>query len=201
MGTSTVSGPFRSANGFQELVNGQWVPVAGGGGGGGGGGVLISLTEGFYGPDNRYSDSSTQDPPTGPTAGTIVQLPLIEVGQSYFLSISSQDPSAAWAVQLPTISGVALSAFWGQFGALLTNGGTAGIPTPAFAELADEPTNVLYLYGGYRNPICIIRVANVAITGFGTVAFFKIVNTPLVYQVSGGFGNPIIYPFDNVLAP
>ena len=33
MGTSTVSGPFRSANGFQELVNGQWVPVAGGGGG------------------------------------------------------------------------------------------------------------------------------------------------------------------------
>lgn len=35
MGTSTVSGPFRSANGFQELVNGQWVPVAGGGGGGG----------------------------------------------------------------------------------------------------------------------------------------------------------------------
>ena len=36
MGTSTVSGPFRSENGFQELVNGQWVPVAGTGGGGGG---------------------------------------------------------------------------------------------------------------------------------------------------------------------
>lgn len=33
MGTSTVSGPFRSQNGFQELVNGQWVPVGGGGGG------------------------------------------------------------------------------------------------------------------------------------------------------------------------
>ncbi len=33
MGISTVSGPFRSENGFQELVNGQWVPVAGGGGG------------------------------------------------------------------------------------------------------------------------------------------------------------------------
>lgn len=30
MGTSTVSGPFRSANGFQELVDGQWVPVGGG---------------------------------------------------------------------------------------------------------------------------------------------------------------------------
>ena len=34
MGISTVSGPFRSQNGFQELVNGQWVPVAGSGGGG-----------------------------------------------------------------------------------------------------------------------------------------------------------------------
>jgi hypothetical protein len=34
MGTSTVSGPFRSQNGFQELVNGEWVPVGGGGGGG-----------------------------------------------------------------------------------------------------------------------------------------------------------------------
>ena len=33
MGISTVSGPFRSQNGFQELVNGVWVPVAGGGGG------------------------------------------------------------------------------------------------------------------------------------------------------------------------
>ena len=35
MGTSTVSGPFRSENGFQQLdANGVWVPVAGGGGGG-----------------------------------------------------------------------------------------------------------------------------------------------------------------------
>jgi hypothetical protein len=34
MGTSTVSGPFRSANGFQELVDGVWTPVSGGGGGG-----------------------------------------------------------------------------------------------------------------------------------------------------------------------
>jgi hypothetical protein len=34
MGTSTVSGPFRSQNGFQELVNGVWTPVGGGGGGG-----------------------------------------------------------------------------------------------------------------------------------------------------------------------
>ena len=40
MGTSTVSGPFRSENGFQELVDGVWTPV-GGGGGGGGAEVLI----------------------------------------------------------------------------------------------------------------------------------------------------------------
>ena len=31
MGTSTVSGPFRSQNGFQELVDGVWTPVGGGG--------------------------------------------------------------------------------------------------------------------------------------------------------------------------
>lgn len=32
MGISTVSGPFRSQNGFQELVDGVWTPVGGGGG-------------------------------------------------------------------------------------------------------------------------------------------------------------------------
>ena len=35
MAESTVSGPFRSENGFQQLdENGEWVPVTGGGGGG-----------------------------------------------------------------------------------------------------------------------------------------------------------------------
>ena len=32
MGISTVSGPFRSQNGFQELVDGVWTPIGGGGG-------------------------------------------------------------------------------------------------------------------------------------------------------------------------
>jgi len=42
MGISTVSGPFRSKNGFQQLdENGEWVPVTGGGGGGGGGTTTI----------------------------------------------------------------------------------------------------------------------------------------------------------------
>ena len=31
MGISTVSGPFRSKNGFQELVDGVWTPVGSGG--------------------------------------------------------------------------------------------------------------------------------------------------------------------------
>lgn len=33
MANSTFSGPVRSQNGFQELVDGVWVPVGGGGGG------------------------------------------------------------------------------------------------------------------------------------------------------------------------
>lgn len=35
MANSTFSGPVRSQNGFQELVDGVWTPVGGGGGGGG----------------------------------------------------------------------------------------------------------------------------------------------------------------------
>lgn len=53
MAESTVSGPFRSENGFQQLdENGEWVPVTGGGGGGGvtsviaGSGVSVSSPTG-----------------------------------------------------------------------------------------------------------------------------------------------------------
>lgn len=50
MGTSTVSGPFRSQNGFQELVNGVWTPVGSGGGGGSNNVTIIPWTPGlnFY---------------------------------------------------------------------------------------------------------------------------------------------------------
>lgn len=34
MANSTFSGPVRSQNGFQELVDGVWTPLGGGGGGG-----------------------------------------------------------------------------------------------------------------------------------------------------------------------
>jgi hypothetical protein len=50
MGTSTVSGPFRSQNGFQELVNGVWTPVGGGGGGGGSIATVVPVTLGSYQP-------------------------------------------------------------------------------------------------------------------------------------------------------
>ena len=50
MGTSTVSGPFRSQNGFQELVNGVWTPVGGGGGGGGSIATIVPVTLGSYQP-------------------------------------------------------------------------------------------------------------------------------------------------------
>jgi hypothetical protein len=41
MANSTFSGPVRSQNGFQELVDGVWTPLGGGGGGGGGGSAII----------------------------------------------------------------------------------------------------------------------------------------------------------------
>lgn len=59
MGTSTVSGPFRSANGFQELVDGVWTPVSGGGGGGGLAYQVI----------NRVEDPQTIVLPENPATG------------------------------------------------------------------------------------------------------------------------------------
>lgn len=111
MGTSTVSGPFRSANGFQQLdENGVWVPVSGGGGGGGGGPAIeIDLNL-----SNAYSWDKYSYSPTGPTAGYIIDVPnTLEIGQfmrvyTYGtrsgLSLGGSNPSPsemAWAFRLP----------------------------------------------------------------------------------------------------
>jgi hypothetical protein len=68
MGTSTVSGPFRSQNGFQELVNGVWTPVGGGGGGGGALASVRTLTNSV-----QYYDLPNPDEVDVPV-GTIYQV-------------------------------------------------------------------------------------------------------------------------------
>lgn len=96
MGTSTVSGPFRSENGFQELVNGVWTPVSGGGGGGGGP-VLVNLTL-----DNVYGARGV--PPTG----SVIQAPQVAPGEiiRVFMDFETLEaanntsPRPVWAVQL-----------------------------------------------------------------------------------------------------
>ena len=155
MGTSTVSGPFRSANGFQELVNGVWTPVSGGGGGGGGGFVPVHLynEQGpLYGAaDNRYSDDNTANPPTGPTAGTIVQLPQIALGGTYYIDMpTGASSSDAWALQLPSIPGTDLSAFYSNryaFSYISSLGAVSTVDTPKFVESSvTGPANILYIY-------------------------------------------------------
>lgn len=204
MGTSTVSGPFRSANGFQELVNGQWVPVAGGGGGGGGSDVQIELaTGGFSGtPANLYSEYFYANPPIGPTAGNIIQLPLIEVGQSYsFYSLSGSSVDA-YAIQLPSIAGTDISSFYGPFNALVAPAGTYGTSVPCFANSASSgPNDLLYIYGFLGTILRITRIPNITIPGFGTIAFFQFSNTPTLTVDNNDFGDPTQYPFVNVLAP
>jgi hypothetical protein len=92
MGVSTVSGPFRSQNGFEELVNGVWVPVTGGGGGGGSTVIF------------REANNITY------------QLPMpTEVGQVYNLIVprtgpGMPDPSGNLTITLP-IFGAATTAY------------------------------------------------------------------------------------------
>lgn len=84
MGISTVSGPFRSANGFQQLdENGVWVPVTGGGGGGSN---IILI------PDNSI-----------PT-----ELPVLDVGEAVSYTIAFNNTtgySTNYSFAFPTIPG------------------------------------------------------------------------------------------------
>lgn len=85
MGISTVSGPFRSKNGFQQLdENGQWVPVTGGGGGGSNTAIIF----------NPSTDGSTVN---------IILPPPTAVGQIYTVSNSFIPASFGDASIIPTL--------------------------------------------------------------------------------------------------
>jgi hypothetical protein len=68
MGTSTVSGPFRSENGFEQLVDGEWVPVSGGGS------SLSLTTTGTSGPATLVgSNLNIPNYATGGGGGSVTQ--------------------------------------------------------------------------------------------------------------------------------
>ena len=212
MGTSTVSGPFRSENGFQELVNGVWTPVSGGGGGGGF--VPVALV-GQYGPslglsDNRYSTDYYYNPPIGPTAGNIIQLPSISVGGTYYIYAPVGGGSFdTWALKLPTVPGADLSAFASSkftvnYGTP-TSGSfpvyTIGPDSFAYSNLS-SPTDTLYVYGGISETswLGITLASIVTVSGFGTIAFFTESNTPVMNNYNP-FPDPYFYPYTQLIVP
>jgi hypothetical protein len=108
MGTSTVSGPFRSQNGFQELVDGVWTPVGGGGGG-------ASLPVIMAIPENGSDNVVYLTEPT-------------TVGQVYSFegSLPVASPNGAIAIRLPIDGG--LQTFYGT----LPVYNSYGYPSPLY---------------------------------------------------------------------
>jgi hypothetical protein len=159
MGTSTVSGPFRSQNGFQELVNGVWTPV-GGGGGGGGGYVFVDLASGvgIY-PDNRYSNSPNSL--SGPTAGTVVTLPLVDAGQTIALVTVTGNTGDVWKIKLPTAPGTDSQFF---LPTILISGQSSSGGGPLFVEDiiggSNTATDEFFLYSPVISPLHILRLPN-----------------------------------------
>jgi hypothetical protein len=144
MGTSTVSGPFRSQNGFQELVDGEWVPVSGGGS------PLSLTTTGTSGPATlvgnnlnipNYATGGGGDLaiPIISVAGntTQISMPALEIGQSvtYVSQLLALYPTngfnftpasaagvSAWAIVGATIKGGSVNTISGE--------NTLNLPTP-----------------------------------------------------------------------
>jgi hypothetical protein len=180
MGISTVSGPFRSQNGFQELVNGVWTPV-----GGGSGGIAATVTLGdadgeFYGisTDNRYSDSYNSL--SGTTAGTYIQLPAVEIGQSILVDAKSFGFNTnVWALKYPeNVPGVDVWTVWGS--ALATPDATPSSEARAvmYPNLqGSNPSPFWYIYSSKPESFILTRIPGYSIPGFGTVALFAVQNT------------------------
>ena len=213
MANTTFKGPVRSQNGFLEWNGTAWVPVQGGGGGG----VIVELGDNstaYLGiADNRYSDNCYSATPTGDTAGNIIQLPAIEVGQSYTIRpITGGSSSAnAWAVQLPAIPGTSISSFYNnRWSAYFVTGFVPGtgsdVYTPAVCYSANVsvggPVDTFFLYG-YFDPstyMGIARLPNIVVPGFGEVALFNQSNIPTMDYGSPLAPNPLVYPFTSLIA-
>jgi hypothetical protein len=213
MANTTFNGPVRSQNGFQEWNGTAWVPVAGGGGA-----TEIFLGDqyspNFFGnPDNRYSDSQNSVPPTGPTAGTIIQLPQIAVGQSYRIRSDSGSGSGyTWAIQLPSIPGTDMSAFFEPvcaanyvYDSVYNSDLDVYTYTPAvfyfsIGTVGETPLDTMYLYGAPQiwAPLEITRLPDVTVPGFGMVALFNQSATP-TFKYQYPLPDWFVYPYTQLL--
>lgn len=208
MANSTFSGPVRSQNGFQEWDGTAWVPVAGGGGGN----TLVYLNNAsaaFYGADNRYSTDGEQNPPTGATAGTFVQLPEIPVGSSYeIINPTGGSSFDCWALKLPTIAGIDIAAFSNNAFQAALLGGTGSFPvyTGLTTYLGNSslsaPSDTLFIYGALdqTSALLITRLLDVSVPGFGNVALFKQA-TPAVFAAFNPFPDQYVYPYTQRISP
>lgn len=209
MANTTFNGPVRSQNGFEEWNGTAWVPVAGGGGGGGGGSTIVYLNsqDYFAGEDNRYSDDSAQNPPTGPTAGNIIQLPVIEVGASYKILCSTSGNSYdCWALQLPSIAGADASVFLSSTLQSIQTDTAGNYPVytgnNSFFVYSQvfTPVDTIFIYGALTgvNAFEITRVPNTVVPGFGTLAAFA-VTTAATFQYYEPAPDHFVYPFTQLL--
>ncbi len=206
MANTTFKGPVRSQNGFLEWNGSAWVPV------GGGGSTFVYLNNAsfsLYGSgDNRYSDNSSNNPPTGPTAGNIVQLPLIDVGAVYKITNPSGGNSTdCWALQLPSITGTDASVFGvTTLQSIQTYAGGPGYPVNTdnnsffvYSQVV-APQDTIYIFGALAQPVAfeITRYPNVTVPGFGTLAIFA-PSTPAVFQYYDPAPDHFVYPYTQLI--
>jgi hypothetical protein len=193
MANTTFKGPVRSENGFLEWNGSAWVPVQGGGGGGGGT-TFVDITN-----ENSYTNDAYADPPTGPTAGNIIQLPVIGVGETYtiFTGASETSSLAAWALQFPAIPGADITAYYANYN-VKSVGGDGGVLT-VLTEYSTRPngvTDTFYIYGFIETPMQIMRIKDFVVPGFGTVAAFQQIVPPSMPITP--YPDPFVYPFTNI---
>jgi hypothetical protein len=195
MASSTFSGPVRSQNGFQEWDGTAWVPVAGGGGGGT---TVVELTT-----DNVYSENYINDPPIGPSAGTIITLPIVGVGETITIRLTAGTTFFAWAIELPAIPGTDLATFLGTYSAkVFNNNSPVRVSSAAYALELSAPNDTLYLYDQLIADTVFTRLPNIVVPGFGTIAIFQqSVAGSVVSGVPTQFADPTVYPWVNIVTP